>query len=138
MKQTLTAGLLIAAGCSSSNSSEPFTACTIGELRGTWRVTYAETDGTCGKVPSETVVLMPGNTKAASACTFATDRISPDRCRLDLDFTCPLTAPTSGSQHWVGALRQTSPTNLSGSMTLQVTTGAVTCRSTYDIDYSQQ
>lgn len=127
-------------GCSSS-SSEPFTACTIGSLTGTWRVTYVETDGNCGKLADETVVMSAAASPGAPgtpSCTFAANEISADHCRADLDFTCPLTG-VAGTQRWVGATRQVSAGELSGSMTLTVTSPSLgPCRSTYAVDWTRQ
>lgn len=129
-------------GCSSSSSSgKPFTACTIGSLTGTWRVTYVETDGTCGKVADETVVLSSAATPGAPgtpSCTIAANQISPDRCRIDLDFTCTLNG-VAGTQRWIGATHQLSATELSSSMTLTLTSPSLgSCRSTYAVDWTKQ
>lgn len=114
----------------------------MGSLTGTWRVTYVETDGTCGKVADETVVITSGKSgatqPASTGCTYAADEISADRCRADLDFTCPLTG-VAGTQRWIGATHQISATELTSSMTLTVTTpNRGTCRSTYTLDWTQQ
>lgn len=129
-------------GCSSTTSpGKPFTACTIGSLTGTWRVTYVETDGNCGKVADETVVLSSAATPGAPgtpACTIAANQVSPDHCRIDLDFTCTLNG-APGTQRWIGATRQVSATELSSSLTLTVTSPSLgSCRSTYAVDWTQQ
>ncbi len=125
--------------CSSSSESQPFTACAIGSLTGTWRLTYVETDGTCGKISAETVVLAPGKQEpGASACTYAAAQISPDHCRMDMDFTCPLNG-VAGTQRWVGATHQVSATELTSSMTASISSPSLgTCRSTYSVDWTQQ
>jgi hypothetical protein len=127
--------------CSSSSSSKPFTACTIGSLTGTWRVTYVETNGTCGKVADETVVLSATTTPGAPGmptCMIAAADISADHCRIDLDFTCPLNG-APGSQRWIGATHQVSATELTSSLTLTVTSPTLgACRSTYAVDWTQQ
>lgn len=129
--------LAVALGaCSSSSDDKPF-ACALGELRGTWRIAYVETDGTCGALADETVVLSDGAAaQSASTCTTTTSEISADKCRLDTDTTCPLTGAT-GAQRWIGSLRHVADGRLSGSMTVQVT-GASTCRSTYDVTWTRQ
>ena len=133
----MTAGAVL--GCSSSSSGKPFTACTIGSLTGTWHVTYVETDGTCGKLAAETVVFTPGKSGSGSdTCTFDAQQISADHCRMDLDFTCPLTG-APGTQRWIGATHQVSATELTSSMTLSVASSTLgSCRSTYTLDWTQQ
>lgn len=132
-------GALILLGCSSSTeSATPAFQCKIGELDGTWRVTYAETDGNCGQLAAETVVLKPGATSSsAAACQTAAQDISADKCRIDLDYTCPL-ATGSGSQHWAGAMHQTAETKLEGSLTVQANGSGLNCRSTYDVTWQRQ
>ena len=125
----------VVVGCSSS--SETFTDCKIGELRGTWRVSYTQTNGSCGPVADETAVLTPGKDDPAVAqCTAVSNQISPDKCRMETDSTCPLTGENA-TQRWVGVMRQTGPGSLAGSMTLTVQ-GSVACRSTYDVNWTQQ
>lgn len=123
--------------CSSSDEDEAVT-CKLGELDGTWLVTYVEKDGTCGKIADETVVLSPGAAaEAQSKCTYNAQTVSPDKCRLDLDYACTLATGT-GSQHWIGTLKQVANARLSGSMSVQIVLNGQTCRSTYDITWSRQ
>jgi hypothetical protein len=137
----LLTGLL---ACSSPSSSRPFTACAIGELHGTWRVSYAEQpNGNCGPIPDETAVIettaqaMAAQMMAVKGgCSFQAETISDDKCRLDTSFTCPLKAPYQGSSQWAGYLRQTSATTLEGPLTLDVAGSAGACRSTYDVTYT--
>ncbi len=130
--RNLGAGLLVAAtlvACSSE--ADTFTDCKLGQLTGTWHVSYTERDGNCGRIADETVTLSPATAaEAQSKCTYATNTVSSDRCRADQDFTCPLTG-AQGSQRWVGTLRHVTERSLSGRYTVQVT-GDVTCRSTYE------
>lgn len=130
---SLAAASLLAVACSSTTEGEVH--CAIGELRGTWQITYAEKDGNCGPLAAETAVLTD-QTTGSSACTYATQQVSSDKCRMDMDFTCPLTG-VQGSQHWVGSLRQVADDRLAGSMTLQAS-GGVLCRSTYDVTWQRQ
>lgn len=132
MRHALAAASLLLVACSSDD--EPFKDCALGELTGTWRVTYDETNGSCGRLSDETVVLKPG--EASSACKYDSQAISADKCRIDLDFTCPL-AP-QGSQRWIGALRHVAADRIEGSMTLQGTDGRLVCRSTYDVTWTRQ
>lgn len=127
-----------AVGCSSS-TNQPFTDCKIGSLTGTWRVTYVETDGNCGKVAAETVVLSASSkSPGAATCTIAAQEVSSDHCRIDLDFTCPLSG-APGTQHWVGVTHQVSATELTSSMTLSAMSPSLgSCRSTYTLDWVQQ
>lgn len=130
--------LLVLSACSSSTDGDaPAFTCALGELRGTWRLSYEEQGGgTCGPIADETVVLT-GNTSAApAACTQDALLISDDKCRMDLDFTCP--AGTNGSQKWAGATRQVAEDRLVGDMTAQATVGNQSCRSTYTITWTRQ
>ena len=137
MRLLLIASLAAPIACSSSSTgSSGFSGpCHIGELSGTWRVHYTQTDGNCGALPDETVIMdaAPSNSK----CTYAAKSISADKCRMDLDFTCPLPAGP-GEQHWVGTLRQTGPGSMDGPWTGQGTSLGQTCRSSYDVHWQQQ
>ncbi len=133
------------AGCSSTHTDPPFTACTLGtpQFTGTFRVSYLEQSGDCGPIPDETVVLagtpaqMSAQAKTASAgCTYQADTISADKCRVDESFTCPLKAPYKGTQQWAGYLRQTSATTLEGPLTVQLASSAAACRSTYEVIFT--
>lgn len=129
---------VLAACSSSSDGDAPPAACKLGELDGTWRVTYAETDGTCGDIADETAVLSPGAAAdAQSQCTYNAQNVSADKCRIDLDFTCPFPNGV-GSQRWTGSLRHVADAKIAGSMTVQATDGRQACRSTYDVTWIRQ
>jgi len=122
---------VLAAGCSGADD-EPFTACKLGQLTGTWRTSYVELDGTCGRLADETVTLSASSVAESQAkCSYAANTISADRCRIEQDFTCPL-ATGSGQQRWTGVTRHTAEGTLQGTMTVQVT-GPLLCRSTYAV-----
>lgn len=122
--------------CSSSTDGDaPSFTCALGELRGTWRLTYSEKDGTCGPVAAETVVLT-GESSTPANCQQDALLLSADKCRMDLDFTCQ--AANGGSQRWSGATRQVAEDRLVGDMTAQATIGNQSCRSTYEITWTRQ
>jgi hypothetical protein len=122
--------------CSSSTDGDaPAFKCALGELRGTWQLTYVEKDGTCGPIAAETVVLT-GESSTPSSCKQDAVIVSDDKCRMDLDFTCP--AGNGGTQKWTGATRQVAEDRLVGNMTAQATVGAQSCRSTYEITWTRQ
>jgi hypothetical protein len=129
--------LLSACSSEDDNSAKP-AVCSIGELRGTWRISYTETDGTCGAVADETAVLDPNAEAPATGCEYHSMSVSDDKCRMDMDYTCPLAGGVHGSQRWTGSLHQTDAGRLAGSITAQVTSPAGPCRSTYDVTWSQQ
>lgn len=127
-------------GCSSSSSSPPFKDCAIGALTGTWHVTYVETDGNCGPLNAETVVISSKPTMggSAAACTFAASDISADRCTLDSDFTCPLNGGVAGSQRWIGTTHQIAAGEMSSTWTLSLSSPSLgSCRSTYAVDWTK-
>lgn len=125
-------------GCSSSTNGDATFACAFGELSGTWRVHYEETNGNCGTIADETVVLGAAPDPAAGSCTRAADVISQDKCRADEDFTCP-TGDNRGTQHWIGTLHHTAADRVSGSLTVQVNHPSLgVCRSTYDVIWTRQ
>jgi hypothetical protein len=136
-------GSLLAAGivaCSSSSertTEEPAFSCAIGELRGTWRISYEETDGNCGPVADETAILNPDADPPDTGCTMHSELVSDDKCRMDMDFTCPLAGGVNGEQRWTGTVRHTEDGILSGSMTIQAS-GSVSCRSTYAVTWTRQ
>lgn len=119
----------------------PFTACAIGQLRGTWRITHVQTNGTCGVISDETVVLAAPVDAGADAgpppCVYASNVVSEDKCRIDLDYTCRARTDKQGSAHWVGVLHHTWHTDLNGTFTLQITEPAYACRSTYAVHWGK-
>lgn len=135
---TLIMAIVGLAGCSSSTHGDGNFTCAFGELSGTWRVHYEETNGNCGAIADETVVLGTAPDPAAASCTRAADVISQDKCRADEDFTCP-TADNRGTQHWIGTLHHTATDRVSGSLTVQVNHPSIgLCRSTYDVIWTRQ
>ncbi len=138
MKLASTIGLLALVAACSSSSQEHFT-CAVGQLTGTWRLSYQETNGNCGAIADETVVLSPGAAQAASTgCTFAAQEVSADKCSMAVDFTCP-TADNAGTQHWVGSMHQVAANRLEGSYTVQLQHPQLgLCRSTYDTTMQEQ
>jgi hypothetical protein len=129
-------GAIALAACSDDDDAPAF-QCRMGELTGTWRVSYRETNGSCGPVSEETVVLeSQTNQGAAAACTYGANKPSPDKCTLSLDYTCPLNG-VQGTQQWIGQLRQTAANRLEGSFSVQVQGSPGVCRSTYDVTWTQ-
>lgn len=125
-------------GCSSGpdDAEEPFTDCAIGELTGAWRFRYAETDGNCGALADETVILEPDG-DPPDGCDLESVEISDDQCRMDQAFSCPLN-DGQGEQSWVLVLKQMASEHLEGSGTLQASHPILgSCRSTYDITASR-
>lgn len=127
--------LAVCAACGGSDSdgaaAPPQFECAIGQLTGTWRAQYVETNGTCGPIADETFIA--GVPDPSGQCTVTTSQVSSDRCRIDIAFNCP-TTDGQGTVAWVVVLRQTSQTQLSGTGTVQVNHAVLgTCRSTYDI-----
>jgi len=136
MKRLVLMLALVSTGACASEPTEAFT-CGIGELTGTWHVHYEQADGNCGDIADETVIL-GADGQAAGACTVYASEISPDKCRLDRDFTCP-TVDGAGAQHWVGTLRQTGSDRLEGPFTVQLDHRTVgTCRSTYNVLWTKE
>jgi hypothetical protein len=134
--QLLGLGLLggIAASCSSSDSSEQFKNCAIGSLSGTWRTHYADSDGNCGTIPDETTAF---GAPPPAGCVVHSSAISADKCRMDLDSTCPL-ADGKGTQRWTLVLRQVAANRLEGTGTAQVNHPTLgTCRGTYSVTMSK-
>ncbi len=129
---------MLAACSGSDDAATPF-VCKLGELQGTWRIVYTESDGSCGKVPDEVAILGASSADGGTddGCTYRVNEIAADKCSGDLDFTCP-TSNKTGTQHWIGTTKQTSETTLSGTMSLQVELGGNTCRSTYAVAWTRQ
>jgi hypothetical protein len=129
--------VLGAVGCAAESEDEAF-ACELGELTGTWRISYQETNGSCGRIADTTLVISESLVEEAEeACTYASSAISPDRCRIDQDYTC-VTGDGRGSERWVGTMRHSARDTVSGSMTLQLDHAEVFCRSTYAITWTRQ
>lgn len=117
--------------CGGSDDQGSFSDCGLGELTGTWRMHYEETDGNCGAVADETAVFDPG-APLAPGCVNHSQSVSDDRCRMDMSFECP-TTDEQGSQAWVMVMRQIARDRLEGTGTLQLDHPDVLCRSTYDL-----
>lgn len=125
--------LLLALTACGGGDDEPL-ACNLGDLTGTWRVTYAQKDGNCGPLPAETVSLA---SPSAAGCVEHSSSISSDRCRVEADETCP-TGDGRGSQRWTVVLTQVEAARLTGSATVQGQHSTLgSCRSTYDITASR-
>ena len=114
-----------------SSCGDDFTDCKLGQLTGTWRTTYVHLNGSCGYMPSETMVYRPG--QKHPACEYYRVTISSDLCRADIDTKCP-TTDGLGTQEWIGVIRHVDTGRLEWSATLQITHSKYgPCRSTYDI-----
>jgi hypothetical protein len=126
---------VITAGCGAADD-EPFTDCAIGELTGTWRIHYDETDGNCGPMPDETGIFDPSSEMPAE-CSVQAKAISADKCRADLSWTCP-TTDGKGTQKWVMVVRQRAATKLTGTATVQLDHSSLgSCRSSYAVTATQ-
>jgi len=126
--------VLVACGSEEAQTeTDPPFACALGELTGTWRVTYQEeAGGSCGPLAAETVNM---GAPSGGGCEYTANDLSPDLCRLDYDFTCPL-SDGQGSQRWIGVTRHVAEGELRGTATLQGQhPEAGTCRSTYAVTY---
>jgi hypothetical protein len=123
-------------GCSGAN--EPFTACNLDSLSGTWRISYRETNGNCGAIPDETVNMSAaGSGSATTTCRSQSYSISSNKCRIDQSFTCA-TTDGSGTQAWTVVSQQGSASSVSGTATVQVTHPTLgTCRSTYAVTWTR-
>ncbi len=124
--------ILLLGGCGSGSN---FTDCKLGQLTGTWRLSYSQTNGNCGPIADETV-----NTSAppggGASCTIAARSISADKCHFEADFTCP-TTDNAGTQHWVIVMDQVASNLIDGTGTVQLQHPLGTCRSTYDLSMRQ-
>jgi hypothetical protein len=128
-----------AAGC--SGADEPFRACSMGSLTGTWRISYRETNGDCGPIPDETVNIAAASSGSTSSsgggCRTLAYGISADKCRVEQSFTCP-SNDNRGTQSWTIVIQQTGPTSVSGTATVQLTHSTLgACRSTYAMTWTR-
>jgi hypothetical protein len=119
--------LLVVLGC---GSEEPFT-CALGELTGTWRAHYVETNGNCGSIPDATVMA-----NSESDCTVESQQVSADKCRKDSTVTCP-TTDGLGTSSQVSVMTQVAADRIEGTTTVQIVHLTGTCRSTYDLTVSR-
>ena len=129
---------LLVLGCSSSSTSsaDEGPKCNIGQLTGAWHIIYLETDGMCGPITEQTVMMNGQPPGGGDVCKFTKNSVSADKCSTVQEFTCPL-ASNTGNQQWTGTMRTVDETKLQGSYTLQVS-GSATCRSTYAITWTKQ
>jgi len=133
MTKGVCAALILALVSCSDGDEEPPFACGLGELQGTWRVTYQEQgDGTCGPVSDLTLNF---SSPDEGGCVYAMREISRDKCRLDFDFTC--TFPDGkGKIRSVGVTRQPAVDELVGDLTIEAEHPELDyCRSTYKVTY---
>jgi hypothetical protein len=125
------AAALVAVACG-GDDDESFRDCGLGQLRGTWRIRYTETDGNCGPISDETAVFDP-DAPLPAGCTRQAQSVSADKCRMDLAWTCP-TTDGAGKQAWVMVMLQRSHTRLEGTATVQLDHPSLgSCRSTYSL-----
>jgi hypothetical protein len=123
-------------GCASDDGNSEFNDCAMGDLTGTWRAHYDEVNGNCGPIADETALFDP-DADPGPGCIVNNSIISDDKCRADMDFSCP-TTDDRGTQDWVMVMRHVGPGRLSGTATVQVNHPAVgTCRSTYNVTITQ-
>lgn len=130
---------LVLIGCSASEAGPTpsgFECQLGGGLPGTWRVSYVETNGTCGALPDE-VYIGPGYIGGADGCTRDQVVRSDDGCTLDTSFTCS-TTDSLGTSDWVVSVEQVSSGRVTGIMNLQLTHPDASCRSTYDVEMVRQ
>lgn len=127
---SLLAAVCLLPGCDIlSPEEEPFTACHIRGISGTWQISYVELDGTCGTIPDEIVSLV-GDQGPSGNCVVYNSLESPDMCRLDVDFECE--SGPSSSVRWTGVLEHLDYDLVQGTMSGQVSSGGqAQCRSTY-------
>ena len=126
----MAAAVLISASPFISSCSD-FSDCRIGELTGTWRMSYTERNGNCGDVADETVNF--NSLGGGGDCAVYAESISADQCVFETDFECPFDGGR-GTQRWVLHLRQIGEGRISGTGTAQVQHVSGVCRSTYDIE----
>lgn len=128
----MTAATVLLLGCGGGEHEE-FTDCALGQLTGTWRFHYVETNGDCGPIADETVMMSAATEPTGS---LAGAQISADRCRMDLAFTAA-TTDGQGTQTWTTVLFQTGPAHIGGTATVQINHPMGVCRSTYDVNVTK-
>jgi len=121
----------VAAGCSCDE-------CDDREYR-TYRFEFTETDGNCGALPDETITLGGSTFADANAVCSNLPDASKD-CQTVWDGTvCP---GATGYEAHVNGLVEWDCDGSSGEGTwtlglFEVTSGARTCQSTYDVTYTE-
>ncbi len=138
MRKLLIAGMLLGACGGEDQTPVPIEECQLGELTGAWRVTYEETDGTCGPIPDATVIMGNGveNGVEPEGCEIYSATRDADSCRSFVDFECVMS--DGSAVRWVIVQTQVSSDRVIGTGTGTVNhPEAGFCQSTYDITLTQ-
>lgn len=128
----LTMLALAVIGCAGEDDAGVPTECDRDDRRGTYLVQYTQTDGDCGPLPDELIILPPSaDNPAVTDCEFD-ERWSKGNCRVDTEASC-----FDGSR-LVGYSEQVDSNAgvLRGKAT--VTGPDNRCRSTYEIEWTRE
>lgn len=115
--------------------------CQIADRDGTYRVTYATVDGSCGDLDSTTVTLEPQPAPPAGPCTYSRYEWSSDECSLDASYACEFPGDDLRVTY-VGVTTQADDDGavIEGSMSVLATrlsTGQIVCSGTYDMRFER-
>jgi hypothetical protein len=92
--------------------------------RGVFERAFTKTSGTCGDLPTDQVVIAPGEKITLEACTQGQVSSSPDGCSVTSEFLCP-------GEKDVLSLNETSDAaNLTGAFNLTLDGN---CQGTYSV-----
>jgi hypothetical protein len=140
-RTTLAMMVVLLGGCSGEDEPEP---CSLSHRDGAYVQTFRErSGGSCGPLQDQVVILdakaMTANSGVPLDCALdADDQISADQCKVTRAYTCAI--PT-GSVSFVGlAEEQDGGARITGTVTTTLfdASGALKCRSTYDVTYTRQ
>ncbi len=107
--------------------------CGLGEITGTWRTSVHEINGTCGAIADDTTNF---SAPMDDNCQTHSSAVSPDLCRMDIDYTCPVTDARTGDMgtvHWTQVRHHVEERRIEGTGTVRVVVAGRSCQSTYDI-----
>ncbi len=130
-------GVLVSACASKATPSGP---CQV--RTGTYTVDLTQRDGTCGRISEQVVTFdSDGNAPTPAIMCTAKTSVSNDKCTVTLTQTCPEAAACKGcTSRFTGSVTW-DPSGNSGSGLFDVTaydaSMAITCHSTYDVNYTK-
>jgi hypothetical protein len=142
MRWGIVALALALVGCGDDEPERP-TSCDAATQRvGTYMLSYTEVSGTCGPINSELVSFDPA-AGAGNGCTINSETFSEGGCKLERTVSC--VSEVRDETQWGGVATVTNDSTavtyqrtqdgsrLEGTITMSLSDGRNSCRSTYNV-----
>lgn len=138
----LLATLVACANDADDGSPRPASCDPATQRVGTYMVSYSEVSGTCGTLNSELVSLGPA-AGGTPGCTLHSEAIGDGGCKIERTLTCQKRVQDNSQWGGYGVITNESTgvtyqrtqdgSRIEGTITMSLSDGAHSCRSTYSI-----